>query len=416
MPRLTELAVASLKPDPERRLETADDKVTGLYLVTQSSGVKSWALRYRAKGRPTKLTIGRYPALELKAARQRARELIADIGRGKDPSAERRTAKLGLAAGGPLTVARLVGLYCARKPLTKKIGAGRLKEIARLLRHDIAPAIGKIPAAELTRAEVKDRLLYPVLERGAATLCNRLLAVLKAVYRWGVEEELLAVDPLSAMRKLTKEERRDRVLSDAELGRVWRAFELEGYPFGDAFRLLALTGARRGEVAGMAWSELDLEAATWLLPASRSKNGHEHLVPLSDSALEILRSLPRFAGSDAVFTLSGRAISGFARAKERADRTIAADGGDPIKPWVTHDLRRSTATGLQRLGIAVPVIEAVLNHTTGLAGVGGVYRRHAHETEKRQALSAWAAHVMAIVAGEKPPSNVVAIGERRGTA
>jgi integrase len=165
-------------------------------------------------------------------------------------------------------------------------------------------------------------------------------------------------------------------------------------------RLLMLTGQRREEVAALNWEELDREAAEWVLPAERSKNGKAHTVPLSPAALAVLDELPNaWQKNGLVFTTTGRTpASGHSRAKERLDRLVSAlPGGDDVKPWRVHDLRRTVATGLQRLGVRFEVTEAVLNHVSGSrSGVAGVYQRHNWRDEKREALNSWATHLATV--------------------
>jgi integrase len=145
------------------------------------------------------------------------------------------------------------------------------------------------------------------------------------------------------------------VLSDEEIHVLGVAADAEGYPFGDVLKLLVLTGQRRSEVTEMRWSEVDLEHALWTIPAARSKNGQLHEVPLSPSAIGLLRSLPRFLASDWVFTMTGRGpVSGFGRVKRRLQ---AAGGG---VHWRIHDIRRTVASGMARIGIDPHVIEKVL--------------------------------------------------------
>ena len=195
------------------------------------------------------------------------------------------------------------------------------------------------------------------------------------------------------MKAPSVETRRDRALSDEEIKVAWRAFSLVGWPFGAVAQLLLLTGARRNEVAAMRWSEVNLAERIWRLPAARSKNKRDHEVPLSDAALRILDGLPRVgdARDSLVFTVTGAsAVSGFSKFKATVDQTIIktlreeaeARGDDPQQvrppePWVLHDLRRTVATNLQKLGVRLEVTEAVLNHVSGSrAGIVGVYQRH----------------------------------------
>jgi integrase len=183
----------------------------------------------------------------------------------------------------------------------------------------------------------------------------------------------------------------------------WRRTHWKTY---NAFvKLLILIGARRSEVAGMMWREIDFDARLWTLPSSRAKNATEYQIPLSNSAVQILQALPRIADSDLVFTLSGRVpIRGFHNIKTRIDALMPAGA-----PWTLHDLRRSFASGCARLGIAIHIVEAALNHKSGsIRGIAAVYNRYDYCTEKCTAMAAWARHVEAIVSGETA-ANVVSM-------
>jgi hypothetical protein len=191
------------------------------------------------------------------------------------------------------------------------------------------------------------------VDRGAPIRANRVFAQFRKMCRWAVSRGIIERSPCEGMTAPSQETRRDRVLSDDEVGRAWRAFDKIGWPFGPIGKLLLLTGARRDEVASMCWGELDLARRTWTLPKERTKNKREHVVPLSVAALEVIESLPRIEGEARfVFTTTGRsAVSGFSRTKRSIDAAMRdpANGG-PVH-WTIHDLRRTVATNLQRLGV-----------------------------------------------------------------
>jgi len=199
--------------------------------------------------------------------------------------------------------------------------------------------------------------------------------------------------PIDRLKPPGKEIARDRILSDGELAALWKNAAGLGYPFGPAIQLLILTAQRRGEIATMRWSDVNLDRATWTVPAAIAKNGRVHEVPLSEPALEILTALPRFVGADLVFTTTGTTpISGFGRLKERLDAAMG------FSDWRFHDLRRTAASGMARIGIAPHVIEKVLNHQSGvISGVAAVYNRHGYEAEKREALERWKGYVQTLV-------------------
>jgi integrase len=183
--------------------------------------------------------------------------------------------------------------------------------------------------------------------------------------------------------------KRDRVLSDSELAQVWNAAAALGWPHGTAVQLLILTGARKNEIWQLRWDETHGDEIR--LPGPRTKTGHKtgqtHIIPLSQAGQTLLQSVPRFMENEFVF--AGRSWS---RAKATIDVKVK------IAPWRIHDLRRTTATGLERLGTPLQVTEAVLGHVSGSkAGGAGIYQRHQYAEEKRAALEAWGEHVMTLV-------------------
>jgi integrase len=210
------------------------------------------------------------------------------------------------------------------------------------------------------------------------------------------------------------------VLADAELATLWTAAGKLGAPWPGVIRLMLLTGQRRGEVAGMRWAEVDLDAGLWALPGERTKNGRSHTVPLAPAAVDLLRGLNKRKGAVLVFEGARRTVpSGFGKVAVALSTALAVaekdEGRKPV-PFVLHDLRRSVATGFQRLGIRLEVTEAMLNHVSGSrSGIVGVYQRHGWEREKAAAAEAWASHLMAAVAGAEAAGNVVAFAAVKRT-
>jgi integrase len=277
-------------------------------------------------------------------------------------------------------------------------------ETARVLNKEIILRWKGRRLADITRADVHN-LLDSIVDRGAPIQANRTLALLHRLCSWAVERGIIATSPCTGVKPPKPTVSRDRILTDAELRDVWNSCDRLGWPHGALTQMLILTGARRGEVAGMTWAEIDFATATWTLPRERSKNNREHSLPLSDAAITILRELPRTG--DFVFSYNGVSpIAGFQHAKVRLNGLLPAT----MPPWTIHDLRRTTASGMARLGINVAVVEKVLNHVSGtFRGIVGVYQRFDYATEKRRALDSWAAHVLSVAAGEELPANVVSI-------
>ena len=392
---LTVRTIETIKPGRDRR-EIGDRHMPGLYLVLQPSGAKSWAVRYRYAGIPRKHTLGQYPAIDLKSARSSCRhcEPLPKVGILGREKVQERTAKADTVEA----VARqFVERHC--KPSNRPRTA---RETQRLLDLHVMPRWRGRLVRDIIRRDVLD-LLDRVVDGGKPIAANRTLAAIRKMFNWAVARDIIAASPCAGVKPPTAERSRDRVLTDQELRAVWQAADKIGGTFGALVRLLILTGQRRDEVAGMRWSEIDLEGRRWTLGPERVKNNRPHEIPLSKPAIAILTALPRI-GNRFVLTSTGDApSSGYSKGKRRFDSLLPPDMPD----WRLHDLRRTVASGLARLGINLPVNEKVLNHASGsFAGIVGVYPKHKFSEEKRRALDAWGAFVVGL-AGDRPRKHLV---------
>ncbi len=386
--RLTELACDRARPVPGKRVELYDGAggVPGLALRITERGVKSWSLYYRVGGRLRRLTLGRFPDVALAEARRRARQALEQADRGVDPAGpveRRRDCE---------TVAEVARDYLVRHVQRNKLRtAGRVEQ---MLRGSILPHWGDRPIRSITKRDALD-LVDDVAAR-APYMANRVQSLAKRLFSWAAERSILDAYPLAGMRPPVKERSRSRVLDDRELAAVWRAASELGWPFGEITKLLMLTAARRSEVAGMRWSELDLERKVWIKAAERTKSNRAHELPLSAAALAIIEALPRVDGATWTFPARNAPgpATGLAPAKKRLDRLSGVAG------WRYHDLRRSAVSGMARLGHAPHIISAVLDHSpASVLGVTAIYLRHKHTKEVAAALEAWADHVVALATG-----------------
>jgi integrase len=382
--RLTVRSVETIRPSAERR-EIPDGIMPGLYLIVQPSGAKSWAVRYRHQGQPPKHTIGSFPTVDLKTARLLGGKALRAAAEGRDPGREKMQSRAAKAD----SIDRVVEDFLERH-VRRSNRPRSAQETERLLRLHVLPRWRGRTVHEITRRDVLD-VLDRVVDGGAPIAANRALAAVRKLFNWCVAQDILSASPCAGVKPPTAERSRDRVLSDDELRLVWQAADQVGWPFGPLVQLLALTGQRRDEVGRMQWSEIDIEKRLWALPAGRVKNNQLHQVPLSDAALDVLKGAPQIAGSPFVFTTNGIApSSAYSKNKRRLDALLPSD----LPAWRLHDLRRTAASGMARLGINLPVIEKVLNHASGsFAGIVGVYQRHSFADEKRQALERWGAFV-----------------------
>ena len=217
---------------------------------------------------------------------------------------------------------------------------------------------------------------------------------MSAFFVWAMQQGYVESNPVLGTGRVKENPTRERVLTEHELAAIWRACDDTDY--GRIVRLLILTGCRRKEIGGMAWSEIpDLELAKWTLPARRSKNKRAHTLPLMPMALDIIRSVPRQVSRDHLFGDTGR--DGFA---SWGDGKRALDLRSGISGWRVHDLRRSTATQMANIGVMPHIIEQVLNHHSGhRAGPAGIYNRSSYDREVRAALALWADHIRTLVEG-----------------
>ncbi len=385
-----------------------DAEQRGLAVRVVASGSKSYLAQYVVAGRKRRVPLGSVDAISLAAARAAARAVMGQVAGGSDPAAARKAAAENAkieAQRERMTLTRLVDDWTrlhlsTRKPRYQAEAAGTIKRV-------FAEWLNR-PADRLTRKDVVHLLdrLPPSMARAAA-------AYGRACFAWGAKRDSVAGNPFVSL-PVQATAKRDRVLDDAEVARVWRATETTAAPFGPIVRLLLLTGQRREEVGGMAWSEVSADLATWTIPAERTKNGVPSVVPLSEPAQAMLRARlaeVREQRRGLVFPGEGGKVpfGGWSKSKVKLDK------GSGVTDWRLHDLRRTMATGLQRLGVRLEVTEAVLNHVSGSrGGIVGIYQRHDWAAEKRTALDGWSAHILAAVQGAAAAAKVVAMrGGRR---
>jgi integrase len=411
---LTTKTIEALKADPTKRQEVPDPALSGLYLVLQPSGAKSWALRYRYVGKPAKLTLGRWPLMGLAQARTAATEALEVLAQGSNPSAAKRTAKAAqheAALSERDKVATLVEQFRNRHLTGLKSG----DDAYRFLERFVLPAWGDRDIQTISKRDVID-LLDGIADSGRGVTANRVLAHARKFFNWAVSRDILSAAPTTGVKPPVTEQSRDRVLNDDEIRWLWMACERAREPWGPLARVLLLTGQRLGEVAGM--SDREIGDGVWRLAKERTKNRRAHDVPLSQATLDLLSDKTRVAGgAGLVFTTNGTSpVQGYHKGLKRLAETmseIAAEetgGAVEIPHWTFHDLRRTAATGMARLGIPVRVTEAILNHVSGTgSGIVSVYQRHDYADEKRDALEAWARFVMALAEGDKQ-GNVVRLG------
>ncbi|MBD3775458.1 MAG: site-specific integrase, partial [Rhodobacteraceae bacterium] len=372
-----------------------DSGLKGFGAKMARSGSVSYIFQFRMGGREAKTrryTIGNHGSPWTPAtARNEAERLSVLIAQGVDPvevEQKRRREAVDLAFNN----------YAGRFT-DSCVGKGWRVMVEHSLRLHAIPVLGSKPLPRITRADVV--AVFDRMPREQAANKRNVFAVLRRMFRWAVSRGDIERSPMEGMETPPPVKSRDRWLSDVELGRIWRHSFSTHRCFGPIVRLLILTGQRREEVASLSWDELDRDEQLWSLPGTRAKNGEPNRVPLNRLAVELLDAV---AGGSAwprqgkVFpTSSGGGFTGYGKGKKKLDRSLAEDGGDPVAPWRLHDLRRTLATGFQRLGVRFEVTEAVLNHMGGSrSGVAGIYQRHDWKEEKREAMDLWNEYIVTL--------------------
>lgn len=376
-----------------------DSEVRGLHLKITPAGKKVFFVYYRAKAAASqqrRFKIGDYGPVTVHQARERAKEVLGVVASGKDPAADRQAARHRLEND---RIHDLVEEFLAKHAAQRRSAA----ETKRIFERDILPRLGTRSVHSLRKRDIVE-LLGAIAERGSPIMANRTLATIRKFLNWCVSRAILETSPCQGVQAPGKEVKRDRLLTDDELRRVLVAARTIGFPYGTIIELLALTGQRRDEVAGMAWTELDLATASWTIPAARSKNGKPHIVHLASPVLTILSSVDRLGVL--AFSTNGRTpFQGFSKCKRQLDALSGITG------WTLHDLRRTVVSGMARLGISPHVADKVLNHNSGtISGVAAVYQLHQFLPERRNALNMWGTHVWRLLAEETSGSPSVLAG------
>jgi integrase len=425
--RLTAKTVENLKlpaPDPtgkkNGRRFVMDNEVRGLGVKITEAGSKSFVMITRFPGykHPAPRQLGSCDAMTLEEAREKGREWLKLIARGIDPAEHQRELQLAAARGRENSFASVFEDFAKEKLAGERQG----KDVARDMRKEFVAVWAKRPVADITTADVL--AIIRTIKQRAPSQARNLFAYVRRFFDWAIEQHAYGIKTnpcagLKPARLIGEKKSRDRVLTDEELFSFWRASAHTGYPFGQLYRVLLLTGLRLNEVADASWAEIDIRGGVWVIPSSRMKSGTDHVVPLTPEISAILNSLPRFKSGNYLFstTFGKSPVWVSDKAKRRLDakmlltlRALARRRGeDPSKvellPWRNHDLRRSLRTGLSKLRIDFDIREAVLGHAR--QGVIGVYDRHDFQAEKADALQRWAAYVQNLASPAIEARNVI---------
>lgn len=433
----TDRQVAALRP-AEKPYEVSIDGARGLAMRVFPTGTKAFEFRYVSlAGARRRLPLGAYPGLKLADARNQAAALRVAVVGGADPAEERAAAKAAARTGETLDelftayqTAAAKGLHGGRgRPKTAKVLA---VEESRWRLH-VRPKLGARKFTELTRGDIKAFMRELASTEMSPASVASIGGSLRAVLAFAVYEERLEVNPAVGLTRPLEPPTRERMFNDESIGKIWCALVLASKPRAKAqdradkgarlepstalaLRFALLTLCRRGEVAGAKWSEVDETARLWTIPADRSKSRRPHVVPLSKSALAVLKEARALQDSPFVFP-----------APEDADRPLPPDAmtlaltricrRQNVPHGSPHDFRRSGATTLAAV-YQTPgfIVSLLLGHAAsdGAAAVTSVYNRFDYAPQQRAALEAWGEHIAALGEGRKVrAADVVQLRGRR---
>ncbi len=405
---LTHVTVEALKPQPGGQFDVWDAKRPGFGVRISPAGTKTWILMYRLDGRTQRYVLGRFPHMSVADARDAADGYRGDVARGDNPARERAQAK------GDPTFKEFGDTYLERHAAVHKRERSADDDRKMLNSADLDPWKDR-KLADIERRDVI-AVLDAVVARKAPVQANRLRALLSKLFNFAIARDLVEINPVSRVPR-EPERARERKLSDDEIRRLWLALEtmaracttgarssqqrdrkhLADQKIATAFKIALLTGARRSEVLGMRWDEIDADN-WWNLPATRTKNGQPLRIPLGATAVALLKELSH--GSEFVFP-GGRPGMALANIKKPLDQ-IRRDAA--LEDFHFHDLRRTAATRLAELAVERTTLKKLLNHSER-GDITAVYDRHSYDGEKRAALGKWDRHLQRLLEGKK--SNVV---------
>jgi integrase len=387
--KLTATTVRSLTlPEGKDDAIFFDDTLPCFGLRLRRGGGRTWLVQVAIAGRTRRIKIGPLSVFDPGQAREEAKKILAEVHLGRDPVREKEQSKAALRN----TFGACSEIYLERRRADPKLRPNSYREIERHFRN--LKELHSVPLAQLDRRTISIEI--EKLSAAGSVQANRALTSLRTFLNWACAAGYVESNVALHVNR-NPERSRDRTLDIGELVKVWKALPPAGDDFGDIVRLLVLTGQRRSEISDLEWDEVDLDRASITLPPRRVKNGRQHVIPLSDAALEILRGRPRRNGRRLVFGRGEgpKGFSGFG-AKTRLDKVVQ------LPAWTLHDLRRSAASGMQRLGVPVEVIERALNHTSGsFQGVAGIYQRDPMTGAVREALERWANCLLTAVEGRE---------------
>ena len=392
--KLTDRQIKNLK-SKSQRYEVWEGNGFGIRVST--TGKKSWIYMYRFQGRTRRVTFGNYPKLSVAEAHAAYGKTLASLEKGIDPGSS-----IVISNQENRLFPTVEGLALEYIKKWAKPRKRSWKKDEQMLKKDVIPLLGKQKTNQITRRDIV-ALLDKILERGSPITANRTFAVIRRMFNFAVERDIIHTTPCYGFKSPAKENRRDRLLTTDEISSFWKSLDDTNMSelLKLALKLQLVTAQRKGEIISAAWDEFDLVNGWWTIPAEKSKNGNPHLVPLSNLALELLQEIKKYSNDSRwlfpSLTKSHHFIS------EAINKAISRNKEKfkNIKHFTPHDLRRTAASSMTALGVSRLVVSKLLNHVEN--SVTAIYDRHSYDKEKKQAVELWSNKLKNIISKKIKP-------------
>jgi integrase len=394
---LTHRSIEALRP-AEAPYRVPDQRCKGLAVRAAPSGVKTWDLAYRIRGtaKVRRLSLGRTTDLSLEQARERANTLTSAARAGRDLIAEEDEART--VAASRITVGTLIDLYLRRRVF------GRLrtaKTIESRLRRTLTPILHRC-AADICRRDIRE-ILDAMVDQGKGREAEKRRQVCTAMFRWALSQDIVEADPTAGLEAYDRGTPRDRVLTIEEITILWKWLESDALSLeaADILKLELLIGARCGEISGLRAEEIDRQKWIWTLPPSRSKNGRQRVTPLVGVTREIVEQRLSSIERGPLFVIENGSVVTSAHI---GHYLLTRGARLPIAKFTSHDLRRTFATVLAEMGVALDLVAAIVGHESGGKDTRTLVRHYVRTDlleRKVHALRMWDVRLKAIVTGEE---------------
>lgn len=400
---LTDAFIRSYPAPEKKTLEISDSKASGLVIRITPKGHKSFVFRYKYSGTVKRFVIGNFQGVNLAKARTIAGDLQTDVKKGIDPLAEKQK-KVNEPKN--ITFKELAEIF--KTIQYPNYRASTKQFYGYVIDGKLVPALGKREIDKISKQEII-RLLDKIATNNGQTMANRTRSRLHHMFEFAISRNTIKENPVIGTKPYKGgENESERFYSVDEIRSIWNTADSLREPLRSYLKIITLTGQRRTETHNMQWDHLqyvkdpDYHGWIWIIPKEFAKSDRDHEVPLSDMAVEIIQALHKRAGDNPyVFASGSSGEIPFALKTIKRGIEDVRNHSD-VKDFKLHDMRRTMATWLAKLGTPAEVVSKVLNHKTGGGGslVTRIYNRYEYRNERQTALNKWSYQLTKIIEGD----------------